>query len=879
MTAAVRVPGETPRADLLREALTWRDRAPADPESARREAAGWLRRAAGDPLLRATAEHVAAIAEHERGQLRRARRRARSGLSTARRAGLVRSAAQLQLTLARIELDAGEPAMSARDLRAAERQLPAADRPRAACLRGLLLFGQDRFTPAIAELTRALGGLVESRDGSWIAAALVARGSARTHRGECGGAERDFAWAERVFADQGRTTAAAGCVHRRACALFRAGDLPRALRLFERAVTAGLDTESTPEFLLDRAEALAEAGLHEEAEIGVRRAARELAESGGGAQLAEAQLVLSGCRLRAQDVPAARRCAERAGKLFREHRKPARAALADAMWWQAQLRDECGSSRELAAAQRAGAVCASYGWAGAAAQLWLTAGSCARRAGMKQRCRRLLRLARGIRDDVAATSRQRCAGWLADALLADENGDPAGVFAACRAGLREAQEHAADIAPFELRGQALAPVQELGSVAVGCALRSGSARAVLRWTERCRAGAVQRRAARPPVDPELGAALVRLRAAAPTGCGLVAGCGSAERIGALEQEVRHRAMLARGGARGGGIEFGADDVRAELGEAVLLSFFEHRGRLHAVSVVSGRARVHEVGAIGDVDGRIARLIHLLSRQAECDPAGPAAVRSGVLRRAAHQLQSTLLFPVLDQLRERRPLVVVPAGRLHVVPWSALPVCRKLPVTVSPSLRCWLQAAHDARARPGSGRLWASGPGLEHAELEVRALHAESGGALLTGSRARCADVLAALDGSRTAHIAAHGNFREQNPLLSGVDLADGPLYCYDLERVRAAPATVVLSACEVGRSAAGRGNQVGGLAATLLGRGTSTVIASVVPVPDERACAVMLSLHRRLGRSVPPAWALAAAQAEHGESGFLCLGYGGRCSG
>ena len=70
-----------------------------------------------------------------------------------------------------------------------------------------------------------------------------------------------------------------------------------------------------------------------------------------------------------------------------------------------------------------------------------------------------------------------------------------------------------------------------------------------------------------------------------------------------------------------------------------------------------------------------------------------------------------------------------------------------------------------------------------------------------------------------------------------------------------------------------------GLAATLLSRGTSTVIASVVPVPDERAFAVMLSLHRRLRRSVPPARALAAAQAEHGESGFLCLGYGGRCSG
>ena len=67
-------------------------------------------------------------------------------------------------------------------------------------------------------------------------------------------------------------------------------------------------------------------------------------------------------------------------------------------------------------------------------------------------------------------------------------------------------------------------------------------------------------------------------------------------------------------------------------------------------------------------------------------------------------------------------------------------------------------------------------------------------------------MLTALNGVRTAHIAAHGSFRDQQPLLSCVDLADGPLYCYDLERVRTAPATVVLTACEVGKSAADRGD-------------------------------------------------------------------------
>ncbi|MBE9374841.1 CHAT domain-containing protein [Saccharopolyspora sp. HNM0983] len=861
------------RAVVRRAAPAGRDRVP---ETVQR---GIEPCAAGDPHSRAAAAHEVAEAELERGHLRRAAHRARSGLRAAVRAGLPECAARLRLTLARIELDGGDLRACSRNLRAAELHLPDADRPRAVCLRGLLLCQRDRFVEAVAELTSAVRGFGETGDRSGTALALVGRGSARMRSGELGAAERDLVEAERIFAAQGCTEQAAGCVHRRACAAFRAGDLPRALRLFERAVAAGLDTGSCPDVLLDRAEALAEAGLHDEAHTAVQRAVRRLAaERGRGVRLAEALLALAGCRLRAGDAAAARCSAEQAGQLFREQHKPAWAALAAATGLQARLLGGVCSSRELVAAQRTGRLCAAYGWVGPAARLWLTAARCAHRAGMRQRYRRLLRLARGIREDAAATSQQRCTGWLAEALLAEEADEPAALFAACRAGLREAQDHAAGIAPFELRAQALAPVQELGEVAVRASLRSGSARGVLRWTERVRASALHRPALLPPADPELDAALVRLRSAALHVRGSAAPKPSLEQVGVLEQQVRHRAMLARDGVRGTGDELCLDDVHDELGDAVLLSFFGHAGRLRAASVVSGRVRLHEIGARDEVDGQVARLVHLLSRQAERDAVDPAAVRPSVLARAARQVQSRLLGPVLDELGERRPLVIVPSGSLHAVPWSALPVCRGREVTASPSLRCWLRAARDARANSGRGRLWVSGPGLDHAEREVRALHGEAAGRLLTGSRARCPDVLAALDGVRIAHIAAHGTFRDQQPLLSCLDLADGPLYCYDLDRIRTAPATVVLSACEVGRSVAGRGNQVSGVAATLLGRGTSTVIASVVPVPDERTAAVMLSLHRRLRRSVPPAQALAAAQHEHGESGFVCLGYGGRCA-
>jgi CHAT domain-containing protein len=223
------------------------------------------------------------------------------------------------------------------------------------------------------------------------------------------------------------------------------------------------------------------------------------------------------------------------------------------------------------------------------------------------------------------------------------------------------------------------------------------------------------------------------------------------------------------------------------------------------------------------------------------------------------------------------LVVVPTGRLHTLAWAELPVCRGRSVTVAPSLRCWLRAAADAgEDRSGAGQVWVAGPGLEHAEREVRALHTAAGGHLLIRAEATAERIVSTVDGAGTVHIAAHGWFRDDQPLLSCLDVADGPLYGYDLDRLRRGPTTVVLSACEVGRSVVSRGDELRGLAAALLGRGTATVIASILPVPDERTAEVMVALHTALRCGLPPAAALARAQAEHGESGFICLGYGGR---
>jgi CHAT domain-containing protein len=146
--------------------------------------------------------------------------------------------------------------------------------------------------------------------------------------------------------------------------------------------------------------------------------------------------------------------------------------------------------------------------------------------------------------------------------------------------------------------------------------------------------------------------------------------------------------------------------------------------------------------------------------------------------------------------------------------------------------------------------------------------------------ATVAKVAGALDGAAMAHVAAHGNFRADNPLFSSLRLADGPLTVYDLECLSRAPTRMVLSACEVGLSAARAGGELMGLSAALLSLGTAALVASVVAVPDAATRGLMLAFHRRVARGAAFAEALAGAQAEMSRggryapatAGFVCFG-------
>jgi CHAT domain-containing protein len=176
-------------------------------------------------------------------------------------------------------------------------------------------------------------------------------------------------------------------------------------------------------------------------------------------------------------------------------------------------------------------------------------------------------------------------------------------------------------------------------------------------------------------------------------------------------------------------------------------------------------------------------------------------------------------------------------------------------------------------------LLVAGPRLPAARQEVAALAGLYPAArVLTGDAATAEATLRGLDGADIAHVAAHGRLRRDNALFSAFDCADGPITVYELERLRAAPALVVLSACQSGVAAVAAGDELMGSTAALFSLGTRSIIATVVPVDDSATAPLMAALHAELRDGRSPAVALATV-AEHTAdlatvAGFVCYGAG-----
>lgn len=209
------------------------------------------------------------------------------------------------------------------------------------------------------------------------------------------------------------------------------------------------------------------------------------------------------------------------------------------------------------------------------------------------------------------------------------------------------------------------------------------------------------------------------------------------------------------------------------------------------------------------------------------------------------MQQTLLGSAAALLPDG-PVAISPTGRLHAVPWALLPTLADRPFSIVPSAAQWLRANAVRKPRKQKVLLLAA-PGLGSGGSEVPLLTKRHAGAtVLRGNKASVENAMAGLDGASLAHVAAHGLFRPDSPLFSSLEMADGPLSVYDLERLRRAPYRLILSACESGVLAPVGADELLGLASALFSMGTAGLVCSIAEVNDDATAALMLDLHDHL---------------------------------
>jgi tetratricopeptide (TPR) repeat protein len=816
------------------------------------------------PYAASVAHQAAGIVLRDTGDVEAGVRELRAALRLARRTGSADREADVLATLGLALAFAGRTASG---LAAFDRALELSDGVLTGQVlhrRAVGLWTLGRYSEALDDLRRAVSVLQRAGDPVWTPRALTLRGLVYLAVGSPGRADADFVAAGRLYDATSQVYESIHTVLNRAAAAFALGDLPTALSFLDEAAARyrALNVPS-PALSHERCAVLLAAGLVGDALAEADAALRDIEHvRGRSTWKAELLLVAASCALAAAEPQGALDRAQAAYRLFRSQRSA---------WWQAHARLVLVRAR-YAAGPASGQLLGQAGQAAAAletlrsseaAQAHLLAGRVALDLGRRDAADEHLTAAAASRRRGPALS--RASGWLSEALAADADQDARRLLAACRRGLEVLDQHRLTLGASELRAQATGHGAELAALALRYAAGARRPRRLLAWSERWRATALAVPAVRPPAQTELSTDLAVLRQVTSRlerarRQGMPAGGLEREQL-RLEAAVRASALRAGAAADTGQGPVSVAGLLDQLGAVRLVEIVDVDGLLHVLVCEPGRVRQFRAGLAEDAirAGDFARFA--LRRLARSRPGGDPGSAAAILAAAGPRLQAALLGPAAAGLGDG-PVVIVPPGRLHAIPWALLPALSPRPFSVAPSAAAWLRA----RAAPAPERrhvTLARGPGLgsEGAEVPLIAPLYEDV-TVLAGAEATAGRVLGALDGAWLGHIAAHGRFRAESPLFSSLRMHDGPLTVYDFEQLRRAPYRLVLSSCDSGLQAPAGADELLGLVSSLLPLGTAGIVAGVVPVNDFAMVPLMVSLHRHLRAGASLAQAMCHVRQE-----------------
>jgi len=334
----------------------------------------------------------------------------------------------------------------------------------------------------------------------------------------------------------------------------------------------------------------------------------------------------------------------------------------------------------------------------------------------------------------------------------------------------------------------------------------------------------------------------------------------------------------------------ADARRLVPPGAALVEYFLAEGELLAF-VLRGRSGsdegevsvVRRLASREELTERVRRVLFQIGRALRARTA-PAARRERLLADAQRELgalHDLVLAPLAPAIGPAERLIVVPHGPLHAVPFAALwdgssgrYVVEALEVQSVPSASLLARVSEPAGGAAEGRPLVVGVPDAFAPQIgaEATRLAAALGGRLVLGDEASAERVIGAAADAGIVHLACHGRFSAENPLASGLKLADRWLTVRDIYALRLRASLVTLSGCDTGRSVVGDGDELVGLVRGFFVAGAASLLMSLWLVNDESATDLMDRFYRSWQGGASKAAALRSAQlaamAEHPHPAF-----------
>jgi len=318
-------------------------------------------------------------------------------------------------------------------------------------------------------------------------------------------------------------------------------------------------------------------------------------------------------------------------------------------------------------------------------------------------------------------------------------------------------------------------------------------------------------------------------------------------------------------------------VQANLPQGTaLVEYFIARGQLTAFVITHTAVQVYPaISALTDVLPLLENLAFQFSKF-QYGPAYYQRHRAAFLdatQEILTQLGQKLIAPFWEALSGLDSLIIVPHGPLHALPFQALRVndqylVEKYAISYAPSAAvlkfCWDKPASSGVSLPFTGKALLVGVPDEraaHVTEEIQALAGLLDDAdILIGEQATFAQVREAAQDCGLLHLAAHGLFRPEAPLLSSIHLFDRWLTVQDIYDLDLRASLVMLSACETGLGHDAGGDDLVGLVRGFLYAGASSLIVSLWSVDDISMTRLTTEFYMHWLAGQPKAQALRQAQ-------------------